>query len=97
MNFEDDYLLAREYAESMFDGSDERFWVAVGAYVKGVETGLRGLQKTLDGDRITRIVFFFSKETRRFELSRPIFVSDRFGFLRQLRKITGIKEVGIYE
>ena len=97
MNFEDDYLLAREYASGLFDPQDERFWVAVGAYVKGVETGLRGLQKTLDGDRITRIVFFFSKEVRSFELSSPILVYDRLGFLRQLRNITGIKEVGIYD
>ncbi len=97
MNFEDDYLLAREYASGLFDPQDDRFWVAVGAYVTAVETGLRGLQKTLDGDRITRIVFFFSKEARTFELSIPIFVSDRLGFLRQLRDITGIKEVGIYE
>ena len=97
MDFDDEYLLAREYASGLFDPQDESFWVAVGAYVKGVETGLRGLQKTLDGDRITRIVFFFSKEARRFELSSPIFVSDRLGFLRQLRDITGIKEVGIYE
>ena len=97
MNFEDDYLLAREYAESMFDGSDERFWVAVGAYVKGVETGLKGLRKAIDGVTINRICFFLSDGKREFILSNPIKVADRLCFLGQLRKITGIREVGIYE
>lgn len=97
MNFEDDYLLAREYASELFDGSDERFWIAVGAYVKGVETGLNGLRKTVDGDKIGRIVFFLSDGTRRFDLRHPVMVADRHSFLHQLRTITGIREVGIYE
>ena len=97
MNFEDDYLLAREYAESMFDGSDERFWIAVGAYVKGVETGLKGLRKAIDGVTINRICFFFSDGQREFILSNPIKVADRLMFLHQLRHITGIREVAIYE
>lgn len=97
MNFDDDYLLAREYAESMFDGSDERFWVAVGAYIKGFEAGTKGLKKVVEGDRITRVVFFFSAVPRSFELKHPIMVANRFTFLHQLRHITGIREVGIYD
>lgn len=96
MNY-DEYRLAKEYAAEEFDPTDERYWIAVGAYLKGVETGLKGLRKTVDGDRITRIVFFFSKETMRFDLKHPIMVANRFSFLHQLRKITGIKNVAIYE
>jgi len=37
----DEYRLAKEYAAEEFDPTDERYWIAVGAYLKGVETGLR--------------------------------------------------------
>jgi len=97
MSYDDEYLLAREYASTMFDGSDERFWIAVGAYIKGVETGIKGLNKAVDGERITRVVFFFSSGKRCFDLNHPIMVADRFTFLHQIRTITGIKNVGIYE
>lgn len=97
MNYEDEYRLAKEYAAEEFDTYDERYWIAVGAYIKGFEAGTKGLKKVVEGDRITRVVFFFSAVPRSFELKHPIMVANRFTFLHQLRHITGIKEVGIYE
>lgn len=94
MNY--DYMLAKEYASEEFEPSDERYWIVVGAYLKGFESGAKGLLKVIDGDRITRVVFFFSSETRTFELAHPIMV-DRHVFLYQLRKITGLKNIAIYE
>lgn len=94
----DSYLLARAYAGEQFDGSDERFWIAVGAFIKGVEVGEMGVDVAVDGKRINRICFFFSgDDEREFTLKTPIMVVDRFAFLHQLRNLTGIKEVGIYE
>lgn len=97
MNFEDEYRLAKEYAGEEFDTWNEMYWKLVGAYIKGYETGVKGLNKIVDGDKITRIVFFFSGNPRSFELKKPVMVSNRFTFLHQLRQITGIREVAIYE
>jgi type II restriction/modification system DNA methylase subunit YeeA len=93
----DAYRLAKEYAAEEFDPWSEMYWVVVGAYIKGYDTGVKGLEKITNGVKITRITFFFSAVPRSFELKHPVMVADRFTFLHQLRHITGIKEVSVYE
>ena len=64
MNY--DYMLAKEYASEEFEPSDERYWIVVGAYLKGFESGAKGLLKVIDGDRITRVVFFLLFRNKNF-------------------------------
>lgn len=93
----DYYRLAKEYALEEYEPHQEEYWKLVGAFIKGCDVGKKGLKVVEEGKLINRIVFFFSNETKRFELEHPIWVVDRHAFVRELKRLTGLKDIGVYD
>lgn len=93
----DYYRLAKDYALEEYEPHQKEYWRLVGAFIKGCDVAEKGLEVVEQGKLISRVVFFFSNETIRFELEHPIWVLDRHCFLRELKRLTGIKNIGVYD
>lgn len=91
------YGLAVDFALNEYEHHEDGHSHMVGAFLKGYELAKKGIDVVEKGTLINRVVFFFSSETRRFYLENPIWVSNRRAFTRELRRLTKIQNIGIYD